>query len=217
VTQLKPPLPEPLSIPGPAGVLEALLEVPAGASGASVAVVCHPHPQHGGTLQNKVVHMLARTFQEQGTPTIRFNYRGVGRSEGEYDEGRGETDDAVAVLDYAAARWPGAGLWLAGFSFGGAVAFRAATRRPVKRLVMAAPAVQRVEGDHPQVPSCPWLIVQGDQDEVIDPGLVTDWVAGLSRRPDFVMLPGVGHFFHGRLDDLRSAVRVWLLGTAETS
>jgi alpha/beta superfamily hydrolase len=211
VTDFRPPAPEAVVIPGPAGPLEALLEIPEGASSASVAVVCHPHPQHGGTMQNKVVHMLARTFQEQGVPTIRFNYRGVGNSAGEYDEGRGETDDAVAALDFAAARWPGAALWLGGFSFGGAVAFRAATRRPVARLVMAAPAVQRVDAaDLAQIPSCPWILVQGDQDEVIAPALVSEWVAALPRKPHFVMLPGVGHFFHGRLDDLRSTVRTWL-------
>lgn len=162
-------------------------------------------------MQNKVVHMLARTFHEQGVPTLRFNYRGVGQSAGEYDEGRGETDDAVAVLDFAAARWPGAALWLAGFSFGGAVAFRAATRRPVARLIMAAPAVQRVDAVDPvQIPACPWIVVQGDQDEVIAPERVTEWVASLPSKPHVVMLPGVGHFFHGRLDDLRSTVRTWL-------
>ena len=211
MTDFRPPVPESIVIPGPVGPLEALLEVPEGASGASVAVVCHPHPQHGGTMQNKVVHMLARTFQEQRVPTIRFNYRGVGKSAGTYDEGRGETDDAVALLDFAAARWPGAALWLGGFSFGGAVAFRAATRRPVARLVMAAPAVQRVDAvDLEKVPACPWIVVQGDQDEVIAPERVTEWVAALPRKPHFVMLSGVGHFFHGRLDDLRSTVRTWL-------
>jgi len=211
VTHFRPPPPEFIVIPGPAGTLEALLEVPEGASGATVGVVCHPHPQHGGTMQNKVVHMLARTFQEQGVPTIRFNYRGVGRSAGAYDEGRGETDDAVAVLDFVAARWPGAALWLGGFSFGGAVAFRAATRRPVARLVMAAPAVQRVDAvGLAQIPVCPWIVIQGDQDEVIAPALVSEWVAALPRKPQFVMLVGVGHFFHGRLDDLRNTVRNWL-------
>jgi uncharacterized protein len=210
VQPFKPSVPEPVVVSGPEGPLEALLEIPQGASGAMVGVVCHPHPQHGGTMQNKVVHMLARTFQEQGAPTVRFNYRGVGRSAGQYDDGRGETDDAVAVLDYAAARWPGARLWLAGFSFGGAVAFRASLRRPVARLVMVAPAVQRVDVDLSLSPGCPWLIVQGDQDEVIAPALVTDWVGALSRKPEVVMLPGVGHYFHGRLDDLRGSVRTWL-------
>ncbi len=197
-------------IPGRVGPLEGILEVPDGPASSIVAVVCHPHPQHGGTMQNKVVHMLARTFQEQGAATIRFNYRGVGQSAGQYDEGRGETDDALAAIDYAASRWPQATIWLAGFSFGGAVAFRAALRRPVKRLVMAAPAVQRVDAVE-SVPSCPWLVVQGDQDEVIDPQTVSAWVDALPLKPDFVMLPGVGHFFHGRLDDLRTTVRTWLL------
>ena len=211
MTQFKPPIPETVDIPGPVGSLEALVEVPPASPGATVAVVCHPHPQHGGTMQNKVVHMLARAFQEQGAATIRFNYRGVGRSEGGYDEGRGETDDAVAVLDFAATRWPGAILWLGGFSFGGAVAYRAATRRPIARLILVAPAVQRVDA-HPQPLPCPCLIVQGDQDEVIEPALVTSWVAALPRAPDFVVLPGVGHFFHGHLDELRSTARQWLEG-----
>ncbi len=209
MTTFHPPTLEAIEIAGAAGSLEALFEIPEGASRA--AVVCHPHPQHGGTMHNKVVHMLARTFHEQGVATLRFNYRGVGKSAGQYDEGRGETDDALAALDFAATRWPGAGLWLAGFSFGGAVAFRASTRRPVERLVLAAPAVERIEPMDP-VPDCPWLVVQGDQDEVIDPGSVARWVAALPSQPDFVMLPGVGHFFHGRLDELRATVRHWLAG-----
>jgi alpha/beta superfamily hydrolase len=211
VTIFRPPAPAAIEIPGPTGLLEAILEIPEGASRA--AVVCHPHPQHGGTMHNKVVHMLARTFHEQGVATVRFNYRGVGRSAGQYDEGRGETDDAVAALDFAGARWPGTGLWLAGFSFGGAVAFRASTRRPVERLVLAAPAVQRIEAGEP-LPACPWLVVQGDQDEVIDPTLVSQWVAALPSAPEFVMLSGVGHFFHGRLDELRTTVRNWLVEVA---
>lgn len=162
-------------------------------------------------MHNKVVHMLARTFQERGVTTLRFNYRGVGQSEGEYDEGRGETADALAALDFLAARAPDAPLWLAGFSFGGAVAFRASTRRPVERLVLAAPAVRRVAAAEIVVPACPWLIVQGDQDEVIDPATVADWVAALPSTPDLVMLAGVGHYFHGRLDELRSTVRNWLV------
>jgi alpha/beta superfamily hydrolase len=213
VTAFRPPAPESIVIPGPVGPLEAVLEVPEAAAVRAVGVICHPHPLHGGTMHNKVVHMLARTFREQGVPTIRFNYRGVGASAGQYDDGKGETDDAVAALDFMAARWPDAALWLGGFSFGGAVAFRAAIRRPVARLVMAAPAVQRVETDFSRIPECPWLIVQGDQDDVIPPARVVDWVDALPRKPRFVMLEGVGHFFHGRLDDLRSTVRTWLEST----
>jgi hypothetical protein len=209
LTTFRPPTPELLSIQGPEGLIEAVLEAPPGPVRA-VAVVCHPHPLHGGTMHNKVVHMLARTFHEQGVTTLRFNYRGVGQSGGQYDEGRGETEDALAALDFLAARAPEAPLWLAGFSFGGAVAFRASSRRPVERLVLVAPAVQRVAATGIVMPACPWLIVQGDQDEVIDPGVVADWVATLPSAPDLVMLAGVGHYFHGRLDDLRSTVRGWL-------
>jgi len=210
VAAFKPPAPESITLAGPAGVLEGILEIPADATADAVAVVCHPHPLHGGTMQNKVVHMLARTFHEVAVPTLRFNYRGVGGSAGAYDEGRGETDDACAALDYMKDRWPLAKLWLAGFSFGGAVAFRAAGLRQVQRLVLAAPAVQRVDLADAAMPSCPWLVVQGNADEVIEPALVATWVAGLPAKPEFVMLPGVGHFFHGRLDDLRSTVRAWL-------
>lgn len=209
MTTFRPPVPEALSIPGPVGPLEALLEAPSGPVRA-LAVVCHPHPQHGGTMHNKVAHMLARTFHEQGVTTLRFNYRGVGQSAGQYDEGRGETEDALAALDFLTARIPGAPLWLAGFSFGGAVAFRASTRWTVERLVLAAPAVQRIAVEGVAVPACPWLIVQGDQDEVIDPQAVSDWAAALLSQPDLVLLPGVGHYFHGRLDELRSTVRTWL-------
>lgn len=214
MTTFRPPTPEPLSIPGPVGPLEALLEAPPGEARA-LAVVCHPHPLHGGTMHNKVVHTLARTFHEQGVTTLRFNYRGVGQSAGQYDEGRGETEDALAALDFLAGRTPNTPLWLAGFSFGGAVAFGASTRRSIKRLVLAAPAVQRVTLEEIAVPMCPWLIVQGDQDEVIDPKAVAEWVAALPQsasasRLSFVMLPGVGHYFHGRLDELRGTVRSWL-------
>ncbi len=127
----RPPLAERVRIPGPAGDLEALLETPQAETGAlpavrAFAVVCHPHPLYGGTMDNKVVYTLARAFQQCGAPAIRFNYRGVGSSAGTYDEGRGETADALAVIAYGRKRWPQAALWLGGFSFGGAVAVRAA-------------------------------------------------------------------------------------------
>jgi hypothetical protein len=131
---VKPPGAERLTLPGPAGTLEALVETPAG-DGADVApgsvpaafgVVCHPHPLYGGTLDNKVAYTLARAFIECGAPAIRFNFRGVGASAGRFDEGRGETEDALAAIRYGRQRWPGAALWLAGFSFGAAVALRAA-------------------------------------------------------------------------------------------
>lgn len=206
----KPPVPQPLTIPGSSGQLEAVLEIPAGHTGERVGAVCHPHPLHGGTMNNKVVHTLARTFNECGAAAVRFNYRGVGASAGQYDEGRGETDDALAVIDWAAARWPQAQIWLAGFSFGGGVAFRAALRRAgVKRLITIAPAVAREE-HVAEVPACPWLLVQGDQDEVIETQMVLDWVRRLPRQPQVRVIAEAGHFFHGKLPALREAVGGWL-------
>lgn len=200
-----------LTIAGPAGPLEALLDVPAATdSPEAVAVICHPHPLYGGTMTNKVVHMLAKAFNDVGAPVVRFNYRGVGASAGAFDDGNGETADALAVLDWAAQRWPGAQLWLGGFSFGGAIAIRAATARDVTRLVTVAPAIRRVSVDSSPVPQCPWLIVQGDNDELVDAADIQQWAQSLPVSPRLVMLAGVEHFFHGRLNDLRRVVVGWL-------
>lgn len=212
MTATAPTVSEALTIPGPAGTLEALLDVPAViAAPESVAVICHPHPQYGGTMTNKVVYSIARAFNEAGAPSVRFNYRGVGKSTGSYDEGKGETDDAIAVLGWAAQRWPGARLLLGGFSFGGAVAIRAAAARDVVRLVTVAPAIRRVQVAEDSLPQCPWLIVQGDQDELVDPNDIQHWAQALPESPRLVMLSGVEHFFHGRLNELRQVVVQWLI------
>jgi alpha/beta superfamily hydrolase len=171
----------------------------------AIAVVCHPHPQQGGTMTNKVVHTLARACNEVGVPTVRFNYRGVGNSEGSYDDGIGETDDALAVIDWARTRWPETPLWLAGFTFGGGVALRASVRMPIARLITVAPAAAREEAP-PVLPDCPWLLVQGDADEVIPAAMVLAWAKSLSVTPDIRVLEGAGHFFHGRLIELRKVV-----------
>lgn len=210
----RPPAPQSLTIPGPSGDLETILEAPQAQQGA-VGIVCHPHPLHGGTMTNKVVHTLARTFNDCGATAVRFNYRGVGKSIGAYDEGRGETDDAVAVIDWALQRWPQAQIWLAGFSFGGGVAFRAALRSRVERLVTVAPAVAR-EDRITQIPACPWLLVQGDQDEVIETQMILDWVERLPRRPEVRLIDEASHFFHGRLPELREVVRNWLEKTGKS-
>lgn len=212
------PVGEKLALAGPAGVLEAVLETPAGAaSPAAFMVVCHPHPQFGGTMDNKVVTTLARTAQELAAPTIRFNYRGVGRSEGSYDEGRGEMADALSVIAWGRQRWPSAALWLAGFSFGGVVALRAAVQPAagaVARLVTVAPALGRnyAGPEGITIPACPWLAVQGDADEVVDPRQNIDWLGRLSPAPRLAVLPGVGHFFHGQLAALQDQVRPFLAG-----
>ncbi len=217
---MRPPRAERVRIAGPAGEIEALVERPAddgieqqavaGAVGSRFGVVCHPHPLYGGTLDNKVVYTLARAFVDMGVPAIRFNFRGVGASAGSYDEGRGETADALAVIAYGRERWPGAALWLAGFSFGGAVAVRAAARARPETLVLAAPGITRVAMEAIPSPSCPWLIVQGDADDVIEPAAVLEWGKRQSVAPAVRLLPGAGHFFHGRLHEVRAVVLEFL-------
>jgi len=157
-------------------------------------------------MQNKVAYMLARAFNDLGAVSLRFNFRGVGRSAGTFDQGAGETDDALAAIDWLSARHPGLPLWLGGFSFGSYVALRAQSRRPVQRLVTVAPAVERFDTQGITLPNCPWLLVQGDADEVVSPQAVLDWARGLPKPPRIVELPGAGHFFHGRLNELRDAV-----------
>jgi uncharacterized protein len=206
---IKPPRRERIVIPGPAGALEALLETPEPHDAGYFGVVCHPHPLYGGTLDNKVVHTLARAFQELGAPTLRFNFRGVGGSSGVFDQGHGEVDDALAVVAHGRQLFPGAALWLAGFSFGGAVALISASRARPDRLVAVAPGVALLNVGN-AAPPCPWLVVQGDADDVIEPRYVLDWAATLARPPEIRVLPGAGHFFHGRLHELRAAVLTFM-------
>jgi uncharacterized protein len=163
------------------------------------------------------VTTLARTAHALGVPTIRFNYRGVGASTGSYDEGHGECADALAVVAAGRQRWPDAALWLAGFSFGGIVALRASVDDAVgavARLVTVAPALGRAFADPADIvlPGCPWLIVQGDADEVIDGALVIEWAARIRPAPRLAVLPGAGHYFHGRLADLQQQVQPFLQG-----
>ena len=200
----------PFTIPGPSGVLEALLDTPPDGREDHVAVICHPHPLHGGTMTNKVAHMLAKSFVSVGASAVRFNFRGVGGSAGEYAEGNGETEDALAVIDWAQAKWPRAQVLLGGFSFGGAVAIRAASRRQVTALVTVAPAVDRVDVPTAELPRCPWLVVQGDADEVVPALAVNHWLSALPTMPTVIMLPGVGHYFHGTLNRLKDEVVKWV-------
>jgi alpha/beta superfamily hydrolase len=217
---VRAPRSERLSLPGPAGPLEALIETPLTDAGEAVsappafAVACHPHPLHGGTLDNKVVHTLARAFNALGAPSIRFNFRGVGASAGAYDEGRGETEDALAVIAYGRRRWPGAALWLGGFSFGGSVAVRAADRAQPQRLVAVAPGVTTISVAGAAPPACPWLIIQGDADDVVAPDAVLEWVRTLSPVPEVAVLAGAGHYFHGRINELREVVLAFMARAA---
>jgi alpha/beta superfamily hydrolase len=200
----KAPVKQTLTIPGPAGDLEALVEAPAGAGSEHMAILCHPHPQFQGTMHNKVVHTLARAMNDLGIPALRFNFRGVGASQGSYGDGQGEIDDIYAVADYVRQHWPGASIWLAGFSFGAVVAARAAQQVTPLQLISIAPAVNVLGRELQAIPAMPWLIVQGDADEVVPEAEVTAWVNGLEPQPDYIVMPGVGHFFHGHLVDLRT-------------
>jgi uncharacterized protein len=211
---------EHLRIPGPAGALETVLESPSGHTGSAFAVICHPHPLHGGTLGNKVVFTLARGVHEFGVPTLRFNFRGVGASVGKFAGGTGERDDALAVVAWGKARWPSAAPWLLGFSFGAVVALGSAEQAGARLLVTVAPPIARAATAPPierapgieqmaragVVPRCPWLIVQGDADEIVDAAAVLDWAARQTPTPVVRVLQGAGHFFHGRLPELREAL-----------
>ncbi|MDP6436059.1 MAG: alpha/beta hydrolase [Gammaproteobacteria bacterium] len=195
-----------LSIEGPAGMLEALLEKPADRTFDRVAVLCHPHPRHQGTMYNKVVHTLARAMHDLGLATLRFNFRGTGASEGKYADGEGEIDDVVAVVGYVRQSWPEAELWLGGFSFGAVVSARAAHQLQPARLISIAPAVNILGRELADQPAMPWLIIQGDADEVVPHEDVLEWLAALQTGPRLIVLKGVGHFFHGHLVELRETL-----------
>lgn len=198
-------------IPGPAGQLEAHCGCPqTGSAVAMTAVLCHPHPLHGGSLHNKVVHTLARAYEDLGAHTVRFNFRGVGASEGSYAGGDGETQDLLAVLRWVAARRGEDLLCVAGFSFGAYVAARGALLASLDHLLLVAPPVHRMDFDQLSAPTCPWLVVQGDEDEVVPPGQVFRWVAAVEHPPELIGVVGAGHFFHGHLRALRDVVREWV-------
>jgi alpha/beta superfamily hydrolase len=195
-----------LTVEGPVGQLEVIAHMPARAVPLAVAVVCHPHPLYEGSMHNKVVHTLCRGLERLNCVALRFNFRGVGASEGAFAEGLGELEDARAICRWARQEWPGQLLGLAGFSFGAAVALAAAVSEQPFALVTVAPPVGRLFDRDMTTPSCPWLVVQGDEDELVDCELVREWVHGLRPAPRLAVLPGADHFFHGRLVELRDIV-----------
>lgn len=194
-------------IAGPAGRIEVATGVPNGTV-RGVAVLCHPHPVHGGTMDNKVIQTLARAFVQLGYRAVRFNFRGVGGSQGEFDHGVGEVDDALSVI--AACRDAAVPLALGGFSFGGYIAAQASERlaaanAPAQRVVLVGPATSTFP-----VPAVPAdsLVIHGEADDVVPLRATLDWA-----RPQglpVVVMPGVGHYFHGQLTRLRDLVlRAW--------
>ena len=195
-------------VPGPAGRIECAVDLPAPHEARrGIAVFAHPNPPDGGTMHNKVVTMGARALTELGIPVVRFNFRGVGQSEGAFDNGRGEVLDLLAVARWAQAVRPDAALWLGGFSFGAWVALQAARQLPVKQMISIAPPVGFRDFTGVLPPPCPWLLVQGEQDEVVDAAAVFAWAAKQNPAPTVVRMPETGHFFHRRLLDLRGAIK----------
>ncbi|CAM4127064.1 hypothetical protein CCOS865_01023 [Pseudomonas reidholzensis] len=199
----------PLFIDGPCGQLEALLLEVADARG--IVVICHPNPVQGGTMLNKVVSTLQRTARDAGYSTLRFNYRGVGQSAGSHDMGAGEVQDAEAVAAWVRANHPAQALVLMGFSFGGFVAASLAGRleaqgETLQQLFMVAPAVMRLNEDFPLPQRCPLTVIQPETDEVVDPQRVYAWSDSLSRPHELLKVAECGHFFHGKLTDLKDLV-----------
>jgi alpha/beta superfamily hydrolase len=190
------------TLAGPAGAIECGIDAPAGAP-RGTAVICHPHPQHGGTMDNKVVQTLARAFVQLGWKSVRFNFRGVGGSQGAWNEGVGEIDDALAVI--AGFQSAGEPFVLAGFSFGAYVASHAATRladdaKP-QRMVLVGPSTQRQP--MATVPA-DTLVIHGETDDVVPLSATLDWARPQSLP--VIVFPGVGHFFHGQLGLLKNVV-----------
>ena len=211
IEPFKPPAPAAVWLDGPVGQIEARVDDgTAGLAPPAVGVICHPHPLHGGTMQNKVVHTLARSMQELGTPTVRFNFRGVGASAGSYDGGAGEVDDALAVIAWARSRWQCERLWLGGFSFGAAVALLAADAAAPDQLVTVAPPVPRMQLSLLRRPRSRWLIIQGDRDELVSIDAVRAWAGRFEPPPQMLVLEGAEHFFHGRLTELREGAVAFL-------
>ena len=199
-----------LFVAGPAGQIECAIDLPA-APPIGTAIVCHPHPQHGGTMDNKVVQTLARAVLQLGWRSVRFNFRGIGGSQGGWGDGIGEIDDAMAVID--AQRDSAAPLLLAGFSFGGYVASQAALRLPdgakAAQLVLVGPSTEKQP--MPAVPP-ETVVVHGEIDDVVPLSATLAWARPQSLP--VIVLPGVGHFFHGQLGLLKTVIVRELLGRA---
>lgn len=199
-------------IDGPTGKLEVSVSVPSynKEKRQIFAVVCHPHPLYGGTMHNKVVTTLVKALQTCEVIAVRFNFRGVGKSEGHYGEGEGELEDLLTVLAYMQSDYPTYEVWLAGFSFGAYIAAKAATKVPVTKLITVAPAVLHFPMDTLPAITCPWLLLQGDLDDVVPAKNVLEWAMTRDPQPTIERFPSAGHFFHGELAALREKVERWL-------
>lgn len=189
-----------MSIAGPAGALELALNLP-GQAPRGIALVAHPHPLQGGTLDNKVVQTLAKTFAGLGYVSVRFNFRGVGGSAGAFDDGAGETDDALAALAHARAQYGDLPVVLAGFSFGSFVQTRVAQQVVPERMVLVGPAVARFGN---ATVAADTVVIHGEEDDVVALADVFAWAR--PQQLPIIVFPGCGHFFHGRLPQLQRVI-----------
>lgn len=195
----------PFFIPGPVGQLESL--VYAAGDSQKVAIICHPNPLFQGTMNNKVVYTLSRAFQQAGITAVRFNYRGVGKSEGSYGDVVGEIEDLLAVISWVKEKLPQAEFYLAGFSFGSYIAASGASCINCIKLFSIAPAVtHQPYFDLPKI-NCPWVVIQGENDEIVAPEAVYEWfdkAKDFHRDLTLIKIPDASHFFHGTLIELRN-------------
>ncbi len=189
---------------GVAGPLEAVLDVPERVNEDYLAILGHPHSLQGGTMNNKVVTTLARTFRTLNIPSLRFNFRGVGQSQGVYDAGIGESDDMLVLVHEWLQHRPQTQIFFAGFSFGSYVAYRAAAQHPHRMLITIAPPIHHFNYTEFLTPPCPWWVVQGDEDEVVPAQIVYDFAAQVTPSLPLIRFPDTGHFFHGKLIDLKT-------------
>ncbi len=203
-------------IPGPCGQLQAVIHQGDGtgyfAGRDLMVVVCHPHPVHGGTMDNKVVTTLMRTYRDLGIHVLRFNFRGVGKSEGSFDNAIGEVDDLLAAIAWIRHQLPQATLLLAGFSFGSSIAAQASYQvDDLQHLTLVAPPVERYPYDrNGQFPGA-LAVVQGDKDERVIADGVYQWVAALQSPVELLRYPEAGHFFHGYLTQMKNDLTQVLL------
>jgi alpha/beta superfamily hydrolase len=203
----------PLSIHGPAGTLEALLQEHGCLDHAIAALVCHPHPLYGGTMHNKVVHRAAAVLHALGAAVLRFNFRGVGKSAGRHDGGVGELEDARAALGFLVERYPQARRWLAGFSFGSWVASLLAAAEPgIERLIVIAPPVTSNDFAVLDTLAVPKLVLQGTGDDVCPPAALRERFERWAEPKTLVEIPGATHFFDRQLGALADAMHEAISG-----
>lgn len=197
-------------IQGRAGDIETVITLPGDLTASSpLVVISHPHPLYGGTMTNKVVTTLHKSFSELGAITVRFNFRGVGKSAGEFDHGVGEAKDLQAIVETLRQWRPQAPVWLAGFSFGSYVTTRAQAEIQADRVLLVAPPVSMYDFDaitEIHDIEVPWLVIQGGQDEVIDASAVKSWVTEHPNPPQLIWLEDASHFFHGKLIDIKESL-----------